>query len=46
MVTLNMSRVDIKAQGLLELEFYLFPFGLTPSHTLKPNWKGPKGQPN
>ena len=46
MATLNLSRVDKKAQGLLELEFYLFPFGPTPSHTLKPNWKGLKGQPN
>ena len=46
MVTLDLSRVDRKAQNSLELESYLFPFGLTPSHTLKPNWKGQKGQPN
>ena len=43
MITLNLSRVDKKAQDPLELESYLFPFGLTPSHILKPNWKGPKG---
>ena len=29
MVTLDLSRVDRKAQGLLELESYLFPFGPT-----------------
>ena len=46
MVTLDLPRVDRKAQGPLELESYLFHFGLTLSHTLKPNWKGPKGQPN
>ena len=32
MVTLDLLRVDRKAQGLLELESYLFPFGPTPSH--------------
>jgi len=42
MVTLDLSKVDRKAQGQLKLEFYLFPFGLTPSHILKPNWNGPK----
>ena len=45
MVTLDLSRVDKKAQGPLELESYLFPYGPTPSHTLKPNWKGPKASP-
>ena len=48
MVILDLSRVDRKAEGSLELESYLFPFGLTLSHTLKaqlekPNWKSPKG---
>ena len=43
MVTLDLSRVDRKAQGPLELESYLFPFSPTPSHILKPNWNGPKG---
>ena len=42
MVTLDLSRVDRKAQGSLELESYLFPFGPTPSHILKPNWNGSK----
>ena len=42
MVTLNLSKVDKKAQGLLELESYLFPFGATPSHILKPNWNDSK----
>ena len=37
MVTLDLSRVDRKAQGPLELVSYLFPFGPTPSHILKPN---------
>ena len=46
MVILDLSRVDRKAQGPLELKSYLFPFGPTLSHILKPNWKGPKGQPN
>ena len=46
MVILDLSRVDRKAQGPLELVSYLFPFGPTPSHTLKSSWKGPKGQPN
>ena len=36
MVTLDLSRVDRKAQGPLELKSYLFPFGPTPSHILKP----------
>ena len=30
MVTLDLSRVDRKTQGLLELKSYLFPFGPTP----------------
>ena len=46
MVTLDLSRVNRKTQGPLELESYLFPFGHTSNHTQKPNWKGPKGQPN
>ena len=46
MVTLDQLRVYRKAEDPLELESYLFPFGLTTSHTQKPNWKGPKGQPN
>ena len=45
MVTFNWSRVDRKAQGPLDLEFYLFPFGPTLSHMLKLNWNGPKGWP-
>ena len=43
MVTLDLLGVDRKAQDPLELESYLFPFGPTPSHILKPNWNGPKG---
>ena len=43
MVTLNLSRVERKAQGPLELESYLFPFGSTPSHILELNWNGLKG---
>ena len=43
MVTLDLSRVNRKAQGPLELVSYLFPFGLTPSHLLKPNWKDLRG---
>ena len=43
MVTLDLSRVDRKAQDSLELVSYLFIFGPIPSHILKPNWKGPKG---
>ena len=43
MVTLDLSNVDRKAQGPLELESYLFPFGPTPSHILNPNWNSPKG---
>ena len=35
MVILDLSRVDRKAQGSSELASYLFPFGPTPSHTLK-----------
>ena len=31
MVTLDLLRVDKKAQFPLELDSYLFPFGLTPS---------------
>ena len=42
METLDWSKVDRKAQGLLKLVSYLFPFGPTPSHILKPNWKDPK----
>ena len=42
MVTSDLSRVDRKAQSPLELVSYLFPFGLTPNHILKPNWKCPK----
>ena len=42
MVTLDLLRVDRKAQGPLELVSYLFPFGPTLSHILEPNWKGPK----
>ena len=45
MVTLDLSRVDRKAQGPLELESYLFPFGPTPSHILKSNWNGLKASP-
>ena len=43
MVTLDLSRVDRKAQGPLELVSYLFLFGPTPSNILKPNWNGLKG---
>ena len=43
MVTLDLSRVGRKAQGPLEVVSYLFPFGPTPNHLLKPNWKGLKG---
>ena len=43
MVNLDLSRVDRKALGPLELVSYLFPFGPTPSHILKPNWKDLKG---
>ena len=43
MVTLDLSRVDRKAQRPLELVSYLFPFDPTPSHILKPSWKGLKG---
>ena len=46
MLTLNLSRVDRKVQYPLELVSYLFHFGLTPSHILKPNWNSPNGQPN
>ena len=45
MVTLDLSRVDKKAQ-LNKPSVLLVPFGPTPSHTLKPNWKGTIGQPN
>ena len=38
MVILDFLRVDRKAQGPLELVSYLFLFGPTPSHILKPNW--------
>ena len=43
MVTLDLSRVDRKAQGPLELVPYLFHFGPTLSYILKLNWNGPKG---
>ena len=43
MLTLDLSRVDRKAYDSLEVVSYLFPFGPTPSHLLKPNWKGLKG---
>ena len=46
MVTLDMLRVDRKAQGPLELVRYLFPFSPTPSQILNSNWNGPKGYPN
>ena len=46
MVTLDLSRIDRKAQDPLELVFYLFSFGPTPSRTLKPNWKDTIGRPN
>ena len=42
MVTLDLSRVDKKAQGILELVSYLFPFGSIPNHILKLNWNDPK----
>ena len=42
MVTLDLSKVDRKAQDSLELISYLFPFGPTSNHILKPNWKCPK----
>ena len=43
MITLDLSKVDRKVQGPLELKSYLFPFDPTPSYILKPNWNGPKG---
>ena len=43
MVTLNLSRVDRKAQSPLALVSYLFPFSQTPSHILNPNLNGLKG---
>ena len=43
MVILDLSRVNRKVQGPLELESCLCHFGPTPSHKLKPNWNGPKG---
>ena len=43
MVTLDLLRVDRKAQDSLEIVSYLFLFGPIPNHILKPNWKGPKG---
>ena len=46
MVTLDLSRVDRKAQGPLELVSYWSLFGPTPSHTLKPNWKAQLERPN
>ena len=46
MVTLNLSSVDRKAQRPIGASVLLVPFGPTPSHTLKLNWKGPIGRPN
>ena len=37
MVILDLLRVDRIAQGPLELVSYLFSFGSTTSHILKPN---------
>ena len=45
MVTLDLLKVDRKAQDSLNLESYLFPLGPTPSHILKPIWNGSKGDP-
>ena len=45
MVTLDLSKVNRKAQGPLELESYLFPFGPTSSHTLSPVGKTQKARP-
>ena len=42
MVILDLSRIDRKAQGLLELMSYLFLFGLTLSHILNPKLERPK----
>ena len=42
MVILSLLRVDKKAQNPLEILSYLFPFGPTPSHILKPNWNDQK----
>ena len=38
MVTSDLLRVGRKAQNPLKLVSYLFLFGPTPSHILKPNW--------
>ena len=43
MITLDLSKVNKKVQDPLELVSYLFHFDPTPSHILKPKWKGPKG---
>ena len=42
MVTLDLSKVDRKAQGPLELDSYFFSFGPTPNYTLKPILERPK----
>jgi len=42
MVILGLSRVNKKTQNPLEIVLSVH-FGLTPSHTLKPNWDDPKG---
>ena len=39
MVNLDLSRVDRKVQGPLEIESNLFPFGPTPSNILKSHTK-------
>ena len=38
MVILDLSRINRKAQSPLELVSYLFHFGPTSNHILKPNW--------
>ena len=43
MIILDLSRVDRKVQGPLELVFYLFPFSPTINYILKSNWYSPKG---
>ena len=42
MVTLDLLRVDRKAQGPLELVSYLFSFGPTLRHILNPKLERPK----
>ena len=46
MITLDLSRVNRKAQGPEGVCVLLVPFDPTPSHTLKLNWKDPIGQPD